>query len=300
MDAPTADPVSTPADAAATPTDAGPGSGERAQRARRGPYRRLPVKQRREQLIAVALELFSRHAPEEVSLDDVAAAAEASRPLVYRYFPGGKQQLYEAALRSAAEELASRFVEPTRGTPAERLGHVLDRYFTFVGEYAAGYGALLRGGSAAENERTTAIVDEVRRAAYNSIVEQLGVEQPGPRLNLMIRSWISVVEVSALTWLDDSRRGAADRGAGNAAGAGVGTAAELRDWLVDEFVVMFAGAALHDPQCDRVLRRMITHSADDGLGLRLASRIGRLLLAPGAEPRPGPESEPEATGESPG
>jgi AcrR family transcriptional regulator len=119
MDAPTADPVSTPADAAATPTDAGPGSGERAQRARRGPYRRLPVQQRREQLIAVALELFSRHAPEEVSLDDVAAAAEASRPLVYRYFPGGKQQLYEAALRSAAEELTSRFVEPTRGTPAE-------------------------------------------------------------------------------------------------------------------------------------------------------------------------------------
>lgn len=296
MDAPTAEPVSTPAEAAATPTDAGPGSGERAQRARRGPYRRLPVKQRREQLIAVALELFSRHAPEEVSLDDVAAAAEASRPLVYRYFPGGKQQLYEAALRSAAEELASRFVEPTRGTPAERLGHVLDRYFAFVGEYAAGYGALLRGGSAAENERTTAIVDEVRRAAYNSIIEQLGVEQPGPRLNLMIRSWISVVEVSALTWLDDSRRGA-DPGSG--AGTGVGTAAELRDWLVDEFVVMFAGAALHDPQCDRVLRRMITHSADDGLGLRLASRIGRLLLSPGTEHMAEPATEPEATGESP-
>ena len=290
MDAPTAEPVSTPADAAATPADAGPGSGPRAQRARRGPYRRLPVQQRREQLIAVALELFSRHAPEEVSLDDVAAAAEASRPLVYRYFPGGKQQLYEAALRTAAEELASRFVEPTRGTPAERLGHVLDRYFAFVGEYAAGYGALLRGGSAAENERTTAIVDEVRRTAYNSLIEQLGVEQPGPRLTLMIRSWISVVEVTALTWLDDSRRGAeADRG--------IGTAAELRDWLVDEFVVMFAGAALHDRQCDRVLRRMITHSADDGLGLRLASRIGRLLLSPAAEQEP--EQEPEATDGSP-
>ncbi len=296
MDVPTADPVSTPADAAATPKDAGPGSGERAQRARRGPYRRLPVQQRREQLIAVALELFSRHAPEEVSLDDVAAAAEASRPLVYRYFPGGKQQLYEAALRTAADELASRFVEPTWGTPAERLGHVLDRYFTFVGEYAAGYGALLRGGSAAENERTTAIVDEVRRAAYNSIIEQLGVEQPGPRLNLMIRSWISVVEVSALTWLDDSRRGT-EPGSAAGAGSGVGTAAELRDWLVDEFVVMFAGAALHDRQCDRVLRRMITHSADDGLGLRLASRIGRLLLSPAAESERGAESEQASASE---
>ena len=31
------------------------------------------------------------------------AWAGVSRPLVYRYFPGGKQQLYEAALRSAAD-----------------------------------------------------------------------------------------------------------------------------------------------------------------------------------------------------
>jgi len=281
MDARIADPVP-----AAPPADP-PVPAARAPRARRGPYRRLPVEQRREQLIAVALELFSRRAPEEVSLDDVAAAAEASRPLVYRYFPGGKQQLYEAALRTAADELASRFVEPVRGTPTERLGHVLDRYFAFVGEHAAGYGALLRGGSVAENERTTAIVDEVRRAAYGSIIDQLGVERPGPRLTLLVRSWISVVEVAALTWLDDSRRepaqGAGADGTGRAAGGevrhGAGTAAELRDWLVDEFVVMFAAAALHDPQTERVLRTMFASFAGSGPGAQLVARLGGMLGA---------------------
>ena len=279
MDAPIADPV-----AAAPPADA-PVSAARAPRARRGPYRRLPVEQRREQLIAVALELFSRRAPEEVSLDDVAAAAEASRPLVYRYFPGGKQQLYEAALRTAAEELASRFVEPLAGTPTERLGHVLDRYFAFVGEHAAGYGALLRGGSVAENERTTAIVDEVRRAAYGSIIDQLGVEHPGPRLTLLVRSWISVVEVTALTWLDDTRRGGVPAGAeggpdgaGSEPACGVGSVAQLRDWLVDEFVVMFAAAALHDPQTERVLRGMLAGFAGEGPGAELIGRLAGLLL----------------------
>ncbi|QMU79175.1 TetR/AcrR family transcriptional regulator [Streptacidiphilus sp. PB12-B1b] len=288
MDAPIADPLAAaPSADAAEAADAADAAAPaaRARRARRGPYRRLPVEQRREQLIAVALELFSRRAPEEVSLDDVAAAAEASRPLVYRYFPGGKQQLYEAALRTAAEELASRFVEPVRGTPTERLGHVLDRYFAFVGEHAAGYGALLRGGSVAENERTTAIVDEVRRAAYRSIVDQLGVEQPGPRLTLLVRSWISVVEVTALTWLDDTRRGvpaSGEEGEGRAPGRpGVGSAAELRDWLVDEFVVMFAAAALHDPQTERVLRGMFAGFAGTGPGAQLVARLGGLLL--GAE-----------------
>ncbi|MGD3105726.1 helix-turn-helix domain-containing protein, partial [Streptomyces sp. YGL11-2] len=55
-------------------------------------YRRLSVEQRRSQLLAAALGLFAQRAPEDVSLDDVATAAEVSRPLVYRYFPGGKQQ----------------------------------------------------------------------------------------------------------------------------------------------------------------------------------------------------------------
>ncbi|MHA6762877.1 TetR/AcrR family transcriptional regulator [Streptacidiphilus sp. PAMC 29251] len=244
------------------------------------------MEQRREQLIAVALELFSRHAPEEVSLDDVALAAEASRPLVYRYFPGGKQQLYEAALRTAADELSSRFTAPTHGGPAERLGHVLDQYFGFVGEHAAGYGALLRGGSVAETERTTAIVDEVRRAAHRSILEQLLVPEPGPRLLLLVRSWIAVVETAALTWLDDSRRGAAggSRAKDTGAGTGVGAAAELRDWLVDEFVAMFAVSALHDPQSARVLRSMLTGAGAE-VGTALVARLGSLLLEAPAEPR---------------
>jgi AcrR family transcriptional regulator len=247
-------------------TPEAPAPAPAAPRARRGPYRRLPVEQRREQLIAVALELFSRHAPEEVSLDDVAGAAEASRPLVYRYFPGGKQQLYEAALKSAASELISRFVEPAEGSPTERLAHALDRYLSFVHEHAAGYGALLRGGSAVETQRTTAMVDEVRRAAFRGIVQHLGVSDPGPRLGLLIRSWIAVVEATALTSLDEG---------------GVGEPESLRDWLVDEFVAMFAVTALHDAQSEAVLRRLLAHYDGVGPGAKLIEGLGGLLLSEG-------------------
>ena len=251
MDAlPAADPApaAAPAKAAVSAgTTASVGTGQR--RARRAPYRRLPVEQRREQLIAAALELFSRHAPEEVTLDDVALAAEASRPLVYRYFPGGKQQLYEAALRTAADELSSRFTPPPHGGPTER---------------------------------TTAIVDQVRRAAHSSILEQLRVHQPGPRLVLLVRSWISVVETTALTWLDDARRD----GPVGVGPVGVGPAAELRDWLVDEFVAMFAVSALHDPQVARVLRAMLTGPGAEA-GADLVTRLGSLLT--GAPPSHRPE-----------
>ena len=96
-------------------------------------YRRLSVEERRSQLLEAALSLFAHRAPEEVSLDDVAEAAGVSRPLVYRYFPGGKQQLYEAALRSAAEELEQCFEEPPEGPAHQRLARALDRYLAFVG-----------------------------------------------------------------------------------------------------------------------------------------------------------------------
>ncbi|MFD0349184.1 TetR/AcrR family transcriptional regulator [Kitasatospora aburaviensis] len=223
----------------------------------------MPVQQRREQLIAVALELFASRPPEEVGLDDVAAAAGASRPLVYRYFAGGKQQLYEAALRTAADELSSRFTVPLTGTPTEQLAAVLDRYFAFVAEHDAGYSALLRGGSVVETARTSAIVDDVRRAALKRTLRHLGVREAGPRLALLVRSWIAVIEGASLTWLDEGRTVPVE---------------ELRDWLVDQFVAMAAATALRDPQTAEVLAGLLALERPDDPRVR---RLRELLT-----PRP--------------
>jgi AcrR family transcriptional regulator len=254
-----------PAAGSAPGSDSGGGLAE-PERPRRAGYRRLTVEQRREQLIEVALELFGSRPPEEVGLDDVARAAGASRPLVYRYFAGGKQQLYEAALRSAASELTTRFRVDGQGTPTEQLAGVLDGYFTFVAEHAAGYGALLRGGSVVETARTSAIVDEVRRVALRRTLRYLGVRAAGPRLTLLVRSWISVVEASALSWLDEGRQIPPD---------------SLRDWLVDEFLAMSAATALHDPQTAAVLAGFLALEGPDGRAARLAERLGGLMPAAG-------------------
>src|SRR5882757_2529309 len=127
-------------------------------------YRRMSVEQRRSQLLAAAVDLFGHRRPDDVSVDDVAAAAGVSRPLVYRYFPGGKQQLYEAAMRNSVDELTQCFTEPAEGAPSQRMSNVLDRYFAYVDEHDAVYSALMRGGSVVDTSRTNALVDEVRRA----------------------------------------------------------------------------------------------------------------------------------------
>ncbi|MDF3289419.1 TetR/AcrR family transcriptional regulator [Streptomyces silvisoli] len=203
-----------------------------------GAYRRLPVAERRRQLLVAALDLFSHRPPEQVSIDDIASAAGASRPLVYRYFPGGRQQIYEAALRSAAEQLTACFTEPPAGTPTQRLRNALDRYLAFVADHDAGFSALVRGGCVTETSRTTAIIDEVRRAAAEQVFVHLGVPAPGLMLRMAVRSWIAAVETVSLIWLDEGRQPPAD---------------QLRDWLIDHFVAVLTATAAGDPQSSEVL-----------------------------------------------
>ncbi|WP_406506799.1 TetR/AcrR family transcriptional regulator [Streptomyces sp. NBC_00212] len=221
-------------------------------------YRRLSVEERRTQLLGAALSLFAHRAPEDVSLDDVAEAAGVSRPLVYRYFPGGKQQLYEAALRSAADELELCFAEAQTGPLTQRLTRALDRYLAFVDEHDAGFSALLQGGSMAETSRTTAIVDEVRRAAAEQILVHLRVEKPGPRLRMMVRTWIAAVEAASLIWLDEDKQPPLP---------------ELRDWLVDHLVALLTATAATDEQTAAVVRGALAHESADGPVGLLARRV---------------------------
>ncbi|GGT33155.1 TetR/AcrR family transcriptional regulator [Streptomyces purpureus] len=221
-------------------------------------YRRLSVEERRRQLLGAALSLFAHRAPEEVSLDDVAEAAGVSRPLVYRYFPGGKQQLYEAALRSAADELELCFTEPPEGPPTERLTRVLDRYLHFVDQHDAGFSALLRGGSVAETSRTTAIVDEVRRAAAEQILIHLGAGRPGPRLRMMVRTWIAAVEAASLIWLDEEKQP---------------SATELRDWLVDHLIALLTATSATDEETATAVKLLLAQETAHGPVGTLARRV---------------------------
>ncbi|MFD0314518.1 TetR/AcrR family transcriptional regulator [Streptomyces flavalbus] len=221
-----------------------------------GVRRRMGVEERRQQLIGVALDLFSRRSPDEVSIDEIASAAGISRPLVYHYFPG-KLSLYEAALQRAADDLAGRFREPHEGPLGARLLRVMRRYFDFVDDHGPGFSALMRGGPAVGSSTTNALIDSVRQAAYEQILAHLGVEAPSARLELVIRSWISLAESTALIWLDGRR---IPRG-------------ELEAQLVHDFAALAAVSAAYDEEMTAVLRRVLKDEPGDGPFGDLAARL---------------------------
>jgi AcrR family transcriptional regulator len=221
-----------------------------------GVRRRMGVEERRQQLIGVALELFARRSPDEVSIDEIAAAAGISRPLVYHYFPG-KLSLYEAALQRAAQDLASRFEEPHEGSLGGRLLRVMRRFFDFVDEHGPGFSALMRGGPAVGSSATNALIDSVRQVAYEQILSHLRVTDPPARLELLIRSWISLVESTALIWLDGRRI----------------PRAELETQLVHSFAALAAVSAAYDDEMTALLRHMLRDEPNDGPFTDLATRL---------------------------
>jgi AcrR family transcriptional regulator len=201
--------------------------------------RRLSVDERRDELIEAALELFSHRPPEEISIDDVAAAAGASRALVYHYF-GGKQELYLAALRSAAHQLSELLEPPSEGSPLVRLQISLKRYFDFVEDHAPGYLAMLRGGPAFGSGELSEIVEGTRAILLDRILREMGIETPGPVLRITLRSWMAGVETAALDWLErkDLPR------------------EELEALLVDQNIVLLHTAGQRDPEVAAVFERM--------------------------------------------
>ncbi|NEB08814.1 TetR/AcrR family transcriptional regulator [Streptomyces coelicoflavus] len=221
-----------------------------------GVRRRMGVEERRQQLIGVALDLFSRRSPDEVSIDEIASAAGISRPLVYHYFPG-KLSLYEAALQRAADDLAARFAEPRQGPLGARLLRVMGRYFDFVDEHGPGFSALMRGGPAVGSSTTNALVDSVRQAAYVQILSHLEVTEPPARLELVVRSWVSLAESTALIWLDGRRV----------------PRAELERQLVHDFAALLAVSAAYDEEMGALVRRVVADEPADGPFADLAARL---------------------------
>lgn len=194
--------------------------------------------------MAAALELFSKRDAEHVSIDDVASAAGASRALVYHYF-GGKQELYVAALRSAAAQLEARLRPQGGERPLDELACGLTRYFDFVEEHATGFAALLKGGPADRSGEIGEVVDAVRHRLLKLIMKQMRVEEPGPVLRVTLRSWIASVETAGLDWLErrDIER------------------PELERMLIGQMVALLGVAAEHDAQVGELLGDLVRDRA---------------------------------------
>lgn len=160
---------------------------------------RLPVDERRDQLLQLGLDLFSRLPYDSVSIDEIADAAGISRGLLYHYFPG-KRDFYVAVVRVAVEELIELVEPDAELDPAAQLEQALHRYLAYVARRRHGYLTAVRGGLGTDDE-IQELTDRFRARVVERVLAGLRAE-PTPALIIALRAWVGYVETSVLAWLD--------------------------------------------------------------------------------------------------
>jgi AcrR family transcriptional regulator len=158
------------------------------------PPRRLPPAQRREQLIGAALSIAARDGHENLAFEAVATHAGVTRNLVYHYFPGGRQELLEAAVHRAGDQLSSDWITDPKVPLAERLARNLSQMM----DHAAGptdAWSLYRQGRGSVDPKLLEIAGQYRNKVISTIsLNQLGTADPPPIVRIALDGFVAYVE----------------------------------------------------------------------------------------------------------
>ena len=130
---------------------------------------RLPADERRQQLLAVACDLFARSGFHETSMDDIAEAAGVTKPVLYQHFPS-KRALYLELLEDTGRRLLDRLAEATARVTSgrARVEEGFRAYFDFaVGDRSSF--RLLFGASIRSDPEFARTVDGILESAADTI-----------------------------------------------------------------------------------------------------------------------------------
>ena len=115
--------------------------GVKPRRAHRG---RMTSAERREQLIEVARGLFAERGFGSASVEEIAARAEVSKPVVYEHF-GGKEGLYAVVVDREVRHLLDMMrAALTAGSPRELLEQAAVALLDYIEQSSDGFRILVR------------------------------------------------------------------------------------------------------------------------------------------------------------
>jgi AcrR family transcriptional regulator len=170
----------------------------------RPPRKRLPPDERRALIEDAAARLFAERGYSATRLDEIAAAAHVTKPVLYRHFDS-KKALY-LALLAKHRALLPRFVAPevTDEPFLERLPALLAAWFAYVQEQPYAWQMIFRDTTGDPEIR--AFRAEVQATARAVLAELLGAQPelsvPEEELEPMAELLRSAMVGLTLWWLD--------------------------------------------------------------------------------------------------
>jgi AcrR family transcriptional regulator len=163
--------------------------------------RRLPVAKRRELIVEAAGRLFGERGYDGARLDDVAAAAGVTKPVLYRHFDS-KRDLYLALLERHRDDLP-RFVGPMPAGSSvdEWLRATLESWLAYVETHSYAWKMLFRDtGGGAEVQAFRRDVHARAREVLADVIRSLAGSRIPPREAEPLAELMSMGMASLVLW----------------------------------------------------------------------------------------------------
>jgi len=164
---------------------------------------RLPREERRQQVLAAALTVFSTSGYHAASMDEIAEEAGVSKPVLYQHFPG-KLELYLELLDSGLQDLlaAARMALASTSDNALRGRAMVDAFLTFAVAPDSAFRLVFESDMANEDavrERVAVANQELERMTAEVIAEDTGLSEQ--EALLLAAGMQGLLQGSARRWL---------------------------------------------------------------------------------------------------
>jgi AcrR family transcriptional regulator len=164
----------------------------------------MPAAQRREQLIMIGRQLFAERGFDATSIEEIAARAKVSKPVVYEHF-GGKEGLYAVVVDREVRALLERVGNAlTAGHPRELLEQAALALLDYIEGETDGFRVLVRESpvmSATGN--FSSVLNDVAHQVEHVLGAEFKRRDYDPRLaELYSQALVGMVALVGRWWLE--------------------------------------------------------------------------------------------------
>jgi len=169
-------------------------------------------KERREQLLDVGRQLFAERGFEGTSIEEIAAKAGVSKPVVYEHF-GGKEGLYAVVVDREMQRLLDGVTGAlTGGHPRELLEQAAFALLDYIDNNADGFRILVRDSGVGTSTGTfTSLISDIASQVEHILGSEFKARGFDPKFAPMYSQMlVGMVALTGQWWLDARRPKKAD------------------------------------------------------------------------------------------
>lgn len=144
---------------------------------------------------------FSKNSYHSTSMEEIAAAANVTKPVIYQHF-SSKKRLYADLIREVGNELRDsiRLATENAQTPRQRLANGYEAYFRFACESRAGYELLFGAGPRLDPEFRE-LLEKIEEEIADLVMSKIDIELDDNHRRFLALGVISLAEGTARRWL---------------------------------------------------------------------------------------------------